>query len=173
MEETGRYSPWGCEESDTTERLHFHYWITMHGLCFPCWTETEVISVSHLWSLPQEDVRSAVLQCLSTKVLKRKRRWRLCTGGERKRTCTAPICFLWKVCSIFSSESLALVTSLASGSTDSKTDLVFTLWVCFVSASCTMTWHLTEKNQVPSHYCLKTNRVFFFSLAPKSCSRKS
>ena len=26
MEEPGRlHSPWGCEESDTTERLHFHY----------------------------------------------------------------------------------------------------------------------------------------------------
>ena len=26
MEEPGRlHSPWGCEESDTTERLHFHF----------------------------------------------------------------------------------------------------------------------------------------------------
>ena len=24
MEEPGRLQPWGCEESDTTERLHFH-----------------------------------------------------------------------------------------------------------------------------------------------------
>ena len=24
MEEPGRLHPWGCEESDTTERLHFH-----------------------------------------------------------------------------------------------------------------------------------------------------
>lgn len=70
-------------------------------------------------------------------------------------------------CSIFSSESLALVTSLVSGCTDSKTDLVFTLLVCFVSASCTMTWHLTEKNQVPGHYCLKTNCVFLFFLGSK------
>lgn len=75
--------------------------------------------------------------------------------------------FLWKVCSIFSSESLALVTLLVSGCTDSKTDLVFTLSVCFVSASCTMTWHLTEKNQVPGHYCLKTNCVFLFFLGSK------
>ena len=30
MEEPGRYSPWGHKESDTTERLHFHftmYWM--------------------------------------------------------------------------------------------------------------------------------------------------
>ena len=30
MEEPGRYSPWGCKESDMTERLHFHftmYWM--------------------------------------------------------------------------------------------------------------------------------------------------
>ena len=25
VEEPGSYSPWGCEESDTTERLHFHF----------------------------------------------------------------------------------------------------------------------------------------------------
>ena len=24
MEELSGYSPWGCKESDTTERLHFH-----------------------------------------------------------------------------------------------------------------------------------------------------
>ena len=24
MEEPGGYSPWGCKELDTTERLHFH-----------------------------------------------------------------------------------------------------------------------------------------------------
>ena len=47
--------------------------------------------------------------------------------GQGTKIPHAPICFLWKVCSIFSSESLALVTSLVSGSTDSKTDLVFTL----------------------------------------------
>ena len=25
MEEPGRHSPWGRKESDTTERLHFHF----------------------------------------------------------------------------------------------------------------------------------------------------
>ena len=25
MEEPGRYSPWGCKEWDTTDRLHFHF----------------------------------------------------------------------------------------------------------------------------------------------------
>ena len=24
------YSPWGCKESDTTERLHFYFWCSMH-----------------------------------------------------------------------------------------------------------------------------------------------
>ena len=28
MEKPGRYSPWGHKESDTTERLHFHFHFT-------------------------------------------------------------------------------------------------------------------------------------------------
>ena len=30
-EEPGRLSPWGCEESDTTERLHFHFSLSCIG----------------------------------------------------------------------------------------------------------------------------------------------
>ena len=31
MEEPGRLSPWGGEESDTTERLHFHFSLSCIG----------------------------------------------------------------------------------------------------------------------------------------------
>ena len=30
-EEPGGLSPWGCEESDTTERLHFHFLLSRIG----------------------------------------------------------------------------------------------------------------------------------------------
>ena len=30
-EEPGRLSPWGCEELDTTERLHFHFSLSCIG----------------------------------------------------------------------------------------------------------------------------------------------
>ena len=31
MEKPGRLCPWGCEESDTTERLHFHFSLSCTG----------------------------------------------------------------------------------------------------------------------------------------------
>ena len=31
MEEPGGFSPWGREESDTTERLHFHFSLSCTG----------------------------------------------------------------------------------------------------------------------------------------------
>ena len=42
------YSPWGCKESDTTERLHFHFLTSMHDYCLALTRETFVGKVMSL-----------------------------------------------------------------------------------------------------------------------------
>ena len=54
-EEPGRlHSPWGRKESDTTERLHFHFKENPY-MCWSCWDEFHTIcgfsklQISHWW----------------------------------------------------------------------------------------------------------------------------
>ena len=42
MEEPGRYSPLGHQESDTTERLHFHFLSFINELIYKTKTDSQI-----------------------------------------------------------------------------------------------------------------------------------
>ena len=58
-------SPWGCEESDTTERLHFHFSLSCTGegngnpLQFLAWRIPGMVDF-HLWGRTESDTTEAI-----------------------------------------------------------------------------------------------------------------
>ena len=60
------YSPWGCKESDTTERLHFLFFVTfIHIIVCSC----KLFLFIPLWNVPQSIVYSVVGKLLWMAVL--------------------------------------------------------------------------------------------------------